>query len=462
MKTWKKVLIGAGAAFVLLGIIGATVFNSRKNLVVVQTGKVQRQDLSSVVTASGEIKPKTFVNVGANAFGKITHLYVKEGAHVKRGQLLAQLENVQSAADVAASRASLGASETDFVASDAAYKTAVADQKRAQSDLDHTQLDWDRAQGMFKDQLISKSDYDMRKAAWETAVAGLEQAKARVAQAKAQQASADKRIAQTRANLTHAADVLNKTTYAAPFDGIVTNLPVREGESVVIGIQNSPGSTLMTVADMSVITAEVRVDETDIVNVRLGQPADVTIDAFPHQIFKATVTEIGDNAIVRSTGVATSQSNASSQEAKDFKVTVTLQNPPDNLRPGLSSTAKIITATRSQALTIPIQALTIRKPADLVDDKDKKSSDVAAAAPSSSNAKDKKDELQGVFVIRDKKSKFVQVETGIAGATDIEVKSGLQEGDEIVIGSYKVLRTLRQGVSVKVDNAAPKKEDEAS
>ena len=455
MKTWKKVLIGVIAAVVLLGIVGATVAGSRKGIVTVQTGKVLRADISSVVTASGEIKPKTYVNVGANAFGKITHLYVKEGAHVKRGQLLAQLENVQSAADLAATRASVGMSETDYVAADAGSKTSTADLKRAQSDQGRAQLEWERAQGLYKAQLIAKAEYDIKKAAWETAVAGLEQAKARVAQAKAQQDSADKHITQTRANLTRAADVLQKTAYAAPFDGIVTNLPVREGETVVIGIQNSPGSTLMTVANMSVITAEVRVDETDIVNVRLGQSADVTIDAFPRQVFKAVVSEIGDNALVRSTGVATSQSNGSSQEAKDFKVTVTLTSPPENLRPGLSTTAKITTATSSKVLTIPIQALTVRDPADLVDDKDKKA--VAAAAP-----KDKKNEQQGVFVIRDKKSKFVPVETGIAGATDIEVKGGLQEGDEIVTGSYKVLRTLRQGVSVKIDNAAPKKEDEAS
>ena len=455
MNTWKKVLIGVVAAILVLGIVGATVFGSRKNVVTVQTGKVARQDISSIVTASGEIKPKTYVNVGANAFGKITHLYVKEGDRVKKGQLLAQLENVQSAADVAATRASLGMSETDSVAADFGYRTSVADEKRAQSDLERSQLEWDRAQGLYKAQLIAKADYDIKKAAWESATAGLAQAKARVAQAKAQQDSADKHITQTRANLTRVTDVLGKTTYAAPFDGIVSNLPVREGETVVIGIQNAPGSTLMTVANMSVITAEVRVDETDIVNVRLGQSADVTIDAFPRQVFKATVSEIGDNALVRSTGVATSQSNGSSQEAKDFKVTVTLIHPPDNLRPGLSTTAKITTATSSKALTIPIQALTIRDPADLVDNKGKNASDAAPAV------KDKKNEMQGVFVIRDKKSKFVPVETGIAGATDIEVKGGLQEGDEIVTGSYKVLRTLRQGVSVKIDNAAPKKEDEA-
>src|SRR6185503_9792313 len=160
------------------------------------------------------------------------------------------------------------------------------------------------------------------------------QAEARIAQMKAQKDSSERRITQTRANLTRVADVLQKTTYAAPFDGVITNLPVREGETVVIGIQNSPGSTLMTIADLSVITAEVRVDETDIVNVKLGQPADVTIDAIPKKSFKAVVTEIGDNAIVRSTGVATTQQTASSQEAKDFKVVVTLQDPPENLRPG--------------------------------------------------------------------------------------------------------------------------------
>ncbi len=158
---------------------------------------------------------------------------------------------------------------------------------------------------------------------------------------------------------------LSKTTYAAPFDGTVTNLPVHEGETVVMGIQNSPGSTLMTVADMSVITAEVQVDETDIVNVKLGQAAEVTIDAIPNQTFKGKVTEIGDNAIIRSTGVSTSQSTGGSQEAKDFKVVITLTEPPENLRPGLSATAKITTGMEHDALAIPIQALTMRDKNDL-------------------------------------------------------------------------------------------------
>ncbi len=466
MKTWKKVSIGVGTALVLGIIVAIAVYQSRKNLVTVQTGKVQKQSLVSVVSASGEIKPKTYANIGANAMGRIVKLHVKEGDHVKKGQLLAQLENVQSLADVNATRASVQAAQTDAVAADAALNTSLADLIRAKSDAAHAKLDWDRAQGLYNAALIAKQDYDVKKAAWESADAGLAQAEAKVAQAKAQKDSADKRITQNQANLTRFTDVLEKTTYEAPFDGVITNLPVREGETVVMGIQNSPGSTLMTIADMSVITSEVKVDETDIVNVHLGQPADVTIDAIPHKVFHGIVSEIGDNAIVRSTGVATSQATSTSEEAKDFKVVVTLTDPPAELRPGLSSTAKITTATRSSVLSIPIQALTVRTQADLVPkDKDAgkgKNNNVEAATSAPVEASKQKEEVQGVFAIRNKKAVFVPVDTGISGTTDIEVTKGLQEGDEVITGSYKVLRTLKPGTSVKIDNSAPKKEDESS
>src|ERR1700720_1295883 len=408
MKTWKKVLIGVGAALVLGIIVAVTVYQSRKNLVTVQTGKVQKQNLASVVSASGEIKPKTYVNIGANAFGKIIKLHVKEGDRVKKGQLLAQLENVQSSADVNATLASVQAAETDAVAGDAALNTSLADLNRAKSDARHAKLDWERAQGLYNAALIAKQDYDVKKAAWESADAGLAQAEAKVAQAKAQKDSMDKHITQNQATLTRVSDVLQKTTYEAPFDGVITNLPVREGETVVIGIQNSPGSTLMTIADMSVITAEVKVDETDIVNIKIGQPADVTIDAIPNKAFKGRVTEIGDNAVVRSTGVSTSQQTIATQEAKDFKVVVTVDNPPENLRPGLSTTAKITTDTRKNVLTIPIQALTVRQKGDLRESTS--SSAVHAAEQPQAASPDDKKEIQGVFVIRNKRALFVPVE----------------------------------------------------
>ncbi len=468
MKNWKKTaLIATAVVVVLLIVVGVTLQQSRKGVVPVQTGKVVKEDLTAVVTASGEIKPKVYVNIGANAFGKITHLYVKEGDRVRQGQMLATIENVQPEADVHATKAALDSAQTDFVAAEAAVNTGIAELHQAEAEYERAQLDYNRNKSLYDQQLIAKSDYDTKKAAYDTAAAQLNQAKAKLAQARAQQDSANMRIKQNAANLTRVTDVLSKTEYTAPFDGVITNLPVREGETVVIGIQNAPGSTLMTIADTSVITAEVMVDETDIVNVKLGQPAEVTIDAFPKQQFKGQVTQIGDNAIIRSTGVSTAQSTSSSQEAKDFKVVVTLENPPGNLLPGLSTTARITTATRNGVLAIPIQALTVRQRGDLDTDKDKKKGKSKVVEASMKDAKDKpkgdpKEEIQGVFVLKNQKEAvFVPVTTGIAGTTDIEVTGGLKEGDEIVTGSYKTLRTLKNGASVKIDNTPAKKTEES-
>src|ERR1700694_1656905 len=196
MSTGKKIVIGSGVVIAVLAMFGLAVYQSRKGVVTVQSGTAQRQDLASIVSASGEIKPKTYVNIGANAFGKITRLHVKEGDHVKKGQLLAQLENVQSSADVSATEASTQAAQTDAVAADAGLRTAAADLRRAKADYDRSKLDWERAQGLFKDGLIAKSDFDSRKNAWATADAGLAQAQARVAQAKAQKDSSDQHIYQ--------------------------------------------------------------------------------------------------------------------------------------------------------------------------------------------------------------------------------------------------------------------------
>lgn len=456
MKTKKKVVLIVAGVVLALAIVGFSVTQTQKGLVTVQSGKVVKQDIASYVTASGEIKPKVEVNVGANAMGRITRLFVNEGDRVHKGQILAQLENIQSASDVAGAKAALEASITDQVAADAALKTARSALQSSTADSAQKKQDYERNQSLYKSGLISTADYETKKAAYEMSAAAMAQDQSRVAQAKAQLDSDQEHVAQARATLTHNSDVLSKTVYDAPFDGVVTYIPVHQGETVVMGIQNSPGSILMTLADMSVITAEVQVDETDIVNVKLGQPADVTIDAMPGKTFKGEVTEIGDNAIVRSTGLATSQSTASSQEAKDFKVVVTLKDPPQNVRPGLSATAKVTTGKQSQALTVPIQALTIRDKSELeAPEKGKKISQAET------NPEDKKkEEIQGVFVILpNKKVEFRKVETGITGSTDIEVTKGLKEGDEIVTGSYKVLRTIRNGTGVKVDNSVMAKEE---
>jgi HlyD family secretion protein len=243
---------------------------------------------------------------------------------------------------------------------------------------------------------------------------------------------------------------------------------VRLGEYVVPGIQNANGSFLMTLSDMSVVTSEVKVDEADIVNVKIGQEAEVTIDAVPGKTFKGKVTQIGSQAVLRSSGLATTQTTTSNQEAKDFKVVVTLDNPPENLRPGLSSTAKIKTAERKDVLAIPIQALAVRSRKDLEaaakEATTKKSgSGVTLAAPPAAvgtDTKKDKDETQGVFVVSGKKAAFRPVETGISGITEIEITKGLQPGDEIVVGSYKALRTMKPETTIKVDNSAPKKANE--
>jgi HlyD family secretion protein len=459
MNSKKKIILIIVIVVLLVAVVGFSLNQTQKNVVAVQTAKVARQDISSLVTASGEIKPKTYVNVGANAFGRITRLFVQEGDHVKKGQMVAQLENVQPAADVAAMRATLQSNETDTLAADANLKTAMAQLNSSQADAARIKLEYERAESLYKNQLIAKADYDTKKAAYEVSAAVMAQDHARVAQARAQLDSARGHVGQARAQLTHASDALGKTSYAAPFNGVVTYLPVREGETVVVGIQNAQGSLLMTIADMSVITAEVRVDETDIVNVKIDQPAEVTIDALPGKTFHGKVSQIGDNAIVRSSGLATSQSNTSSQEAKDFKVVVTLSDAPDTLRPGLSATAKITTGTAKNTVAIPIQALTIRDKNDLeqqIANKGKSAPDPTAPA----SPKKDKEEIQGVFVVgSNKKAEFRKVETGLTGTTDIEVKNGLQPGEEIVTGSYKVLRTLRNGAGVKVDNSVVSKEE---
>ncbi|HWY42147.1 MAG TPA: efflux RND transporter periplasmic adaptor subunit [Candidatus Sulfotelmatobacter sp.] len=467
MKTWKKVSIGGGAVVVVAGIVLYSVNAANKGVVTVQTAKVAKQDsLISIVTASGEIKPTTYTNVSAQGYGRITQIFVKEGDHVKKGDKLLLQENVQANADVDAQSAALNSAESGIQAAEASYKSAQSDLVQQKANLEKAKLDYGRGEGLFKDGLIPKQDFDQRKTAYDAAVASVDSATSRVAQLKAQMSQSQAMLNQNKAVLTRTRDVLNKTTYTSPINGIVSYLPERVGDYVVMGMQNATGSFIMTLSDMSVVTAEVKVDETDIVNVRMGQDADVTIDAAPGKTFHGKVTEIGSQAVLRSSGLATTQTTTSTQEAKDFKVVVTLDSPPENLRPGLSTTAKIKTAEKKGVVAIPIQALAVRSRKDLEEaakkQKDQKggSSVSLAAPPPPAPGDPKKDEVQGVFVVNGNKAEFRQVDTGISGVTDIEVTKGLQPGDEIVVGSYKALRTLKPSAQIKVDNSAPKKMDD--
>jgi HlyD family secretion protein len=460
-KKWRILLL-VGIFVLIAGGVLASIRISERGVVAVQTGKVLPMDLTALVTASGEIKPRNYINIGAaQGPAPITAIYVKEGDHVKKGQVLATLENIQPQADLRAQEANLSAALADSSASEAAVKSAEDNVAVAQAQVDHDRADLEqkkvdlgRSKELFDDKLIAPQDYEVKKALYDLAVATLDSSQKRVSQAGAQRAqaaaqlgSAQKKVAQAEAQVSRVQNVLAQFQEVAPLDGVVTNLPVRVGETVVPGIQSSSSSTIMTIADMSVITAEVNVDETDIVSVKLDQPADVTIDAIPDRTFKGRVIQVGDTAIVRSTGVAASQSTTSSQEAKDFKVTIALDIPETLVRPGLSCTAKITTATRSHVLAIPIQALTIRQRGQLQPVNARRRTDNADPAAQ----KIAKQELQGVFVVKNGKADFRQVTTGITGSTDVEVLSGLQDGDQIVTGSYEVIRTLRNDAKVKVE-----------
>ncbi len=462
MKTWQKIAIGAGAVVVLGGMTWFSVYKSNQDVVTVQTGRVAREDLTSLVTASGEVRPKNYTNVLGEGIGKITDIVVNEGDHVKKGDVLLHLESVQPGADVQAQQASIDAAIAAMKGASANYDSAVATVAQRQSDMNKAMLDWQRSQQLFKEQLISKQDYDASKSTYDGAVAALNAAKAQLDSSMATRDQARFNLDQARAVLAHQEDVLRKTTYRAPIDGIVSYIAVRVGENVVPGIQNATGSFLMTISDMSVVTAEVKVDETDITSVKDGQPADVTIDAMPDKVFKGHVTEVGELAILRTSGeAAMTETTANTQEARDFKVVITLDNPPASVRPGLSLTAKIQTAQKQNVVTIPIQALAERTQKELDEAKNGTSDNVTLAA-SKSESDSQKNEIQGVFVVRSGKAQFVPIHTGITGVTDIEVTDGLREGDLIVTGSFKALRSLKTGASVKIDNSAPKTDQSTS
>ena len=463
MTTAGKIALSVlGVAAIAGGTVGYRRWTQR-DLVTVQTSLATRQDLTAVVTASGEIKPKNYINLGANAMGPLTEIYVKEGDRVHKNQVVARIENTQSAADVAAQKATIASAEADSAAAEAGIKaqddaitTQQATDDRYSNELTRAKDYLDRYEQMYKEKLVAKQDYDQKKADYESALASVRENEARLAQAKSQRTqsvaqltSAQRRVTQAQAALTRLDNVLARFDVVAPLDGVVTDLPVRVGETVVQGVQNSAGSTIMTIADMSLITAEVDVDETDVVSVQLGQTAEVTIEAMPNRTFTGKVIQIGDTAIVRSSGLAASQSATSTQEAKDFKVVVALDHPPDEIRPGLSATAKITTAVRQGALAIPIQALVARTKGDL-----EEQTNVDKNKPMDpAEEKARREEVQGVFVVQGDHAEFHTVETGIAGASDIEVLSGLDPGATIVTGSYKAIRSLRNNARIKVDNS---------
>jgi HlyD family secretion protein len=396
----KKTLIFMAVVLVILAVVALNLRSQREKTVKVTVEKVKKQDLTSIVSASGEIKPKKNINISAQVPGRIIKIGVEEGQEVRAGDFLLKLDSTQYEANADRDRNFIQASKADMI--------------QAEARLLRDKGAYDRQKRLFEEQLISKDQ--------------LESVKAQFDVSQAQVNAIRFQIKQAEASLKSTLDNLNKTVFNAPINGIITSLKVEEGETAIIGTMNNPGTVLMTLADLSIMEVEVEVDETDVVGVKLGQEANVRVDAYPETVFKGKVTEIGSSALQKVTGSSTTQ------EAKDFKVVVTLENPSQRLKPGLSASADVISAQKKGVLAVPISALVLRdKP----------------AAPG--DRPDAKKEEEGVYTVENGRVKFQPIEKGISGGMNIEITSGLKENQEIVAGPYSSLRELKDGVLIKTE-----------
>ncbi len=432
-----KKIIGAIVGIAVIGaVVGFSVNNENRKKIAVQTGKVEKKDLVQVVTASGEVRPKRYVNVGANVSGRLVEIDVKEGDRVRQGEVLAKVESERYQAVQRQSEAGLAASRADL--------------QRAEADVAVAKLAFDRMKQMRNENLVAESDYDQAEADFKMKTANVE--------------SARRRVAQLQAALDSTRDDLVKTTVISPMDGQVTNLPKEAGEMVIGALSFQP-TTIMTVADLSIMECEVMVDETDFRNLKLGQEAKIKVDALEGLELKGEVTEIGASALVRGSGSQTAAQTTlganTGNQPKDFKVTITITNPPPNLRPGLNATADITTAKREKVIAVPVQAVVVRevnKEGKVVDPDsgpgpgDERQGNTVTTGPT----REKGQEKDGVFIVQGEKAVFTPVKTGIMGETDIEITQGITDGQEIVTGSYRTLRTLKDQARLKVENKGKK------
>lgn len=391
----KNIIILSAIGLLVAIIVIAVLTSQREKSIRVMVEKTSLHNLTSIISASGEVKPKKNINISAHVPGRIVKIGVLEGQAVKAGDFLLKLDSTQYEANAERDKALIQSYRSQLIQSEARMK--------------REQNNYDRQKQLFDSQLISQEQ--------------LETAKVQFDIARAEVQAFRHQVQQAEASLKSTLDSLSKTEYNSPIDGIITSLRVEEGEVAVIGTMNNPGTVLMTIADLSEMEVEVEVDETDVVGVKIGQPADVKVDALPNQILKGTVTEIGSSALARLT--------YTQQESRDFQVTITLSNPPEALKPGLSATADIITAEKKGVLAIPISALVIRQ----------KKSDEPSGPENL--------EEEGVYVVEGGRARFQSVRKGIMGGLLIEVSAGLKEGQEVIVGPYNSLRELRDGALIK-------------
>jgi HlyD family secretion protein len=404
---FRRRLLWIGAVVVVLVALGGWAYARRGgDETEVEVAKVGREDLQAKVTANGKVQAQKKVDISATIAGQITRLAVEEGDRVKKGQFLLQIDPVNPRAAARSTQFSMEALRRDL-------DSAMA--SRAQAKADYERAERNRAAG-----ILAEADLQKTRTAFMTAEAAV--------------AAAQQRVDQARATLEGAQDLLAKTTIRSPIDGIVTARQVEEGEVAVVGVQNSPGTVLLTISDMSIVETEMEVDETSIPAVKVGQAAQVRIDAYPNRTFDGVVTEVGGSPLA---------TTASGTDAIKFKVKIQLKSPPPDIKPGLSAQADILTGFRPHALVVPIQALVVR---DAKADAGNSNAGKAASGPP-------RDE-EGVYLLNDGKARFQPIETGLTGELSIEVRSGLKGGETLVTGPFKALRTLKPDDPVRI--AKPK------
>ncbi len=409
MSKRGKVLVGTGIAVLIVGLVVISAGARRDRGQEVRFEKVGRRDLVAAVTASGKIQPKKKVDVSADITGRITKIAVREGDFVKQGQFLIQIDPTVYEANLQQATATMASSQ------------AAAVQAKANSDQAQRALGRTKELHTQNPNLVSQEQLEQAQTAFDVAQANL--------------TAAQHQVDQARAAVQSARDNLRKTTLIAPMSGRVTRLAVEEGEVAVPSTFSKDIGLLLTVSDLSVIQAKVKVDETDVVRVHLGDSVEVSIDAFPDTTFIGRVTKVSDSSVRDATSTATGQND----RAVDYEVEITLDKPPSDIRPDLSATARIVTDTRKQALSIPIISLTVRENKPVSTEN----------RPVDTTAARKKKEAEGVFIVKDGVATFRPVKVGIAGDEYFEVTDGLKEGETIVGGPYQAIRDLKEGARVR-------------
>jgi HlyD family secretion protein len=446
MSTRGKVVAGVTLACVVAAIAYGVVRYRRSEIKVVTAEAVQARDLEAVVSASGTVQPKRSVNISADTMGRVTELAVEEGQRVVKGQFLLQIDPRNLESQYQRGEASVAAAMTQLEQLRTAVVTAQTQLALARDTLRRQQDLWN--EGLTTREALDRADTDVKVR------------EADVKERTQQVATQEQRIRAERADLANARYNLSKVRVESPIDGIVTRRNIEQGEMVVVGTMNNAGTVMLTIADMSVVEAEVEVDETDIPSIRVGQPARVSIDAMPDRTFGGTVTEIGNSPIQTTATMPL----AAGQQATNFKVSVTLNEPMADVRPGFTCTAAITTATRTGVLSVPIQAMAVR---ELVSDASghivrpagdaRRARTSAADPPPALDPGQTREEHEGVFLLRDGHAIFVPVKTGIAGEKYFEVLSGLQAGDRVITGPFTSVRDLQDGDEVRLEDPSARR-----